>query len=180
MFKSSALEGERARERGRQGEGETETEWNRKTDTAGEREGGGILTGVGQRRGGASGDTCIIAPTATTNCIGIRNLEVGIRDSRVTRGPRPRLHYRLLTLCRAAYWPCAPGPALAHRAYIQPIYSLYAASLSLCREKERVNGEERESESDEERERYRERERRRAREKKRARARERADQCRRA
>jgi len=38
----------------------------------------------------------------------------------------PRLHYRLLTLCPAAYRPCAPGPALAHRAYIQPIYSLYS------------------------------------------------------
>ena len=25
----------------------------------------------------------------------------------------PRLHYRLLTLCPAAYGPCAPGPALA-------------------------------------------------------------------
>jgi len=28
---------------------------------------------------------------------------------------RPRLHYRLLTLCPAAYSPCAPVPALAHR-----------------------------------------------------------------
>ena len=27
----------------------------------------------------------------------------------------PRLHYRLLTLSPAAYWPCAPGPALAHK-----------------------------------------------------------------
>ena len=27
----------------------------------------------------------------------------------------PRLHYRLLTLCPAAYWPCAPGPAGARK-----------------------------------------------------------------
>ena len=37
------------------------------------------------------------------------------KRERKERTNDPRLHYRLLTLCPAAYWPCAPGPALAHK-----------------------------------------------------------------
>ena len=91
-------EGERATGRGR--DRDRVKQENRYSRRAGGR---GYTYGSGAEEGGASGDTCIIAPTATTNYIGIRNLEVGIRDSRVTRGPRPRLHYRLLTICCAAY-----------------------------------------------------------------------------
>ena len=37
-------------------------------------------------------------------------MNIGIAPPEGWNGVCPRLHYRLLTLCPAAYWPCAPRP----------------------------------------------------------------------